>query len=253
MDRNVVVAEGITLEFKLRIERSPTLHRAIVRGPSQRTGGGRHFRALEDISFAVGRGETLGIIGPNGSGKSTLLRVVGGIYKPDTGEMYVSGRVSTLLSLTAGFQAELSGRENISLVGMLLGFGPEDLSVHTDDIIDFADIGRFIDAPVKTYSSGMTARLGFAIASHLDCDVLLVDEILGVGDRSFRGKSKAKISELLSLDRTVLLVSHDLTAILDYSTRVLWLEDGKVAEYGEPEEVVDAYRRKVASRQARKE
>ena len=246
MSRRVLVAEDVGLNFRLRLEREPTLHRAMMRGLRPRRP--RTFSALSHVSFELAAGETLGVIGPNGSGKSTLLRVVGGIYRPDEGRIAVEGRVSTLLSLTAGFQTELSGRENITLVGMLLGFSRQELTQHLDEIIEFAAIGQFIDAPVRTYSSGMTARLGCSIATHLECEILLVDEILGVGDKVFREKSKAKIAELLGMDRTVLLVSHDLTAILEYATQVLWLDQGKVAKIGDPESVVRAYQGHVESR-----
>jgi len=247
MGKRILVAENVGLCFRLRLERKPTLRHTLLRGWKGR-GAPRTFRALDGVSFELARGETLGVIGPNGSGKSTLLRVVAGIYPPDDGRIAVQGRVSTLLSLTAGFQTELSGRENIMLVGMLLGFARGYLAEHIDDIIEFASIGEFIDASVKTYSSGMTARLGFAIATNLDCDILLVDEILGVGDREFRERSKAKIAELLGKERTVLLVSHDLNAILEYSTQVLWLDHGKVVEHGDPERVVKAYQSHTGSR-----
>ncbi len=250
MGKRILVAENVGLSFRLKLERKPTLHRALTRG-LKRTRTPRTFRALDGVSFELSHGETLGVIGPNGSGKSTLLRVVGGIFPPDEGHIAAEGRVSSLLSLTAGFQTELSGRENITLVGMLLGFARGYLSEHTDEIIEFASIGDFIDAPVKTYSSGMVARLGFAIATHLDCDILLVDEILGVGDRDFRARSKTRIAELLSEDRTVLLVSHDLGAILEYSTQVLWLDHGKVVQHGDPEQVVKAYQEHVESRRQR--
>jgi ABC-type polysaccharide/polyol phosphate transport system ATPase subunit len=247
MGKRILVAENVSLSFRLKLERKPTLRRTLMHGVKGRRSP-RTFRALDGVSFELAHGETLGLIGPNGSGKSTLLRVVGGIYPPDGGRITAEGRVSTLLSLTAGFQTELSGRENITLVGMVLGFARGYLAEHVDEIIEFASIGQFIDAPVKTYSSGMAARLGFAIATNLDCDILLVDEILGVGDREFREKSKAKIAELLREERTVLLVSHDLNAILEYSTQVLWLDHGKVVECGEPERVVRAYTDHVESR-----
>jgi len=240
MNSTIIKAEDVGLTFRRKSERRPTLRKALMRG-FRRAGPPREFHALRDISFEVGRGETLGVIGPNGSGKSTLLRVIGGIYRPDEGTILVNGRVSTLLSLTAGFQVELSGRENIALVGMLMGFSRDHVRSHTDDVIEFAGVGSFIDAPVKTYSSGMVARLGFAIAAHLECDVLLVDEILGVGDKNFREKSQAKIRELISEHRTVVLVSHSLDAILEHSTSVLWLEGGYAKAHGDPQTVVDAY------------
>lgn len=246
MSAPVIQANNVGLIFRLKNERRPTLRKAIMRG-FRRGEPARTFHALNNVSFELSHGETLGVIGSNGSGKSTLLRVIGGIYKPDEGEIRVDGRVSTLLSLTAGFQVELSGRENISLVGMLMGFSLDQVRACVDDVIAFAEIGSFIDAPVKTYSSGMVARLGFAIAANLQCDVLLVDEILGVGDRSFREKSQSKIRELISDQRTVLLVSHNLDAILEFASKVIWLQEGEVKAYGNPEDVVEAYRNAPAT------
>jgi ABC-type polysaccharide/polyol phosphate transport system ATPase subunit len=228
----------------MRLEKRPTLKKAVIQG-RRALRSAKEFWALRDVSLELQRGETLGVIGPNGSGKSTLLRTVGGIYKPDQGRIKVNGHVSTLLSLTAGFQSELTGRENIRLVGMFMGFSLREIGDKTEEIIDFAELGAFINAPVKTYSSGMVARLGFAIASYLDCDILLVDEILGVGDQSFRQKSQVKIRELVSEQRTVLLVSHNLEAIREYSTKVLWLDHGSVQAYGEPSEVIEAYKAAV--------
>lgn len=244
MSEIAVHVDSVSLKFRMRLEKRPTLKKAVLQGRrTLRTA--KEFWALRDVGFELGHGETLGVIGPNGSGKSTLLRTVGGIYKPDKGTVEVDGRVSTLLSLTAGFQSELTGRENIRLVGMFMGFSLQEIDDKTEEIIDFAELGPFINAPVKTYSSGMVARLGFAIASYLDCDVLLVDEILGVGDQSFRQKSQAKIRELVGEQRTVLLVSHNLEAIREFSTKVLWLDHGEVRAYGDPSDVIDAYKSSI--------
>lgn len=244
MNNIVIRAESVDLSFRLKLDRKRTLRKELLRSlvRRDRSKGEKDFQALSHVSFELARGETLGIIGANGSGKSTLLRVIAGIYTPDRGTIEVQGRVSTLLSLTAGFQAELTGRENVLLVGMFMGFSERVLQTRLDDIIRFAGLGRFINASVKTYSSGMVARLGFAIAAHLDCDVLLIDEILGVGDKNFRQKSQAKIKELIGQQRTVLLVSHSLDAIMEHSSKVLWLEAGAVKRYGKPAEVVEAYK-----------
>lgn len=240
MGSALIRAENIGVKFRLRLEKRPTLKKFVLQGIRQRSS--KEFWALRNVSFTVHEGETLGIIGLNGSGKSTLLRVIGGIFAPDEGTIVVKGRVSTLLSLTAGFQPELSGRENVYLVGMLMGLSLKEIKEHFTDIVDFAELGSFINAPVKTYSAGMLARLGFAIAAHLECDILLIDEILGVGDQSFRRKSQAKIRELLKANRTVVLVSHSMEAILEFSTKVLWLHKGRVQDYGAPERVVEAYK-----------
>lgn len=241
MNGMAIHVDSISLRFRMRLEKRPTLRKVVLQG-KRTLQSKKEFWALRNVSFRLEHGETLGVIGPNGSGKSTLLRIVGGIYKPDEGRIEVDGRVSTLLSLTAGFQPELTGRENILLVGMFMGFSLGDITDKMDEIINFAELGAFINSPVKTYSSGMVARLGFAVASYLDCDVLLVDEILGVGDQSFRQKSQAKIRELVGEQRTVLLVSHNLEAIREYSTKVLWLDHGSVKGYGEPSEVIEAYK-----------
>ncbi len=240
MSKVAIQAEGVGLKFRLRLEKRPTLKSLVAKGRNPlRTQ--REFWALRGVSFSVAQGETLGIIGANGSGKSTLLRVIGGVYQPDEGWVRTEGRVSTLLSLTAGVQPELSGMENITLIGMLMGVPEERIRASLKDIVEFADIGRFIDAPVKTYSSGMLARLGFAVAAHLECDILLVDEILGVGDKEFRAKSQAKIRELMGRNRTVVLVSHNLAAIEEFSSRCLWLDQGTVRAYGATTEVIEKY------------
>jgi len=240
----VIRAENVGVRFRLRFEKRSTLKKFLfqlfLQGIRPRSEN-REFWALRGISFSVRRGETLGVIGPNGSGKSTLLRVIGGIYLPDEGKVETKGRVSMLLSLTAGVQPELSGRDNILLIGMLMGFPYKHICSHLEEIIEFSELGEFIEAPVKTYSSGMLARLGFAIAAHLECDILLIDEILGVGDEQFRAKSQAKIRELINQERTVILVSHNLKAIRQFSTSCLWLDKGTMRAYGDPDEVIASY------------
>ncbi|MDD3748089.1 MAG: ABC transporter ATP-binding protein [Candidatus Bipolaricaulis anaerobius] len=240
MDEVVIRADGVGLKFRLRLEKRPTLKTLLAKGrnPLQTQ---KEFWALRDVSFVVRKGETLGVIGPNGSGKSTLLRVIGGVYYPDEGRVETKGRVSTLLSLAAGVQSELSGIENIFLIGLMMGVPIARIKTKLDEIVEFADLGPFIKAPVKIYSSGMLARLGFAIVAYLECDILLVDEILGVGDKEFRKKSQAKIRELMGEDRTVVLVSHNLTAIEEFSSHCLWLDKGRVRAYGATSEVVAKY------------
>ena len=240
MPRVMIKAEGLGVYFRLRLEKRPTFKKWVLQGlkPWARKQG---FWALKNVSFEVEEGQTLGVIGPNGSGKTTLLRVIGGIYRPDEGYIETNGRVSTLLSLTAGVQPELSGRENIFLIGMLMGLPYKHIQQHLDEIIEFAELGKFIDAPVKTYSSGMLARLGFSIAAHLDSEILLIDEILGVGDKRFREKSQKKIQELIDEDRTVVLVSHNLEAIKRFANKCLWLDKGNVRKYGDPGTIVEEY------------
>jgi len=250
MEKTVIRAEDVGLRFRLRLERRPTLKSLVAKGknPLKKRG---EFWALRDVSFSVKQGETLGVVGANGSGKSTLLRVIGGVYPPDEGLVSAEGRVSTLLSLTAGVQPELSGMENVSLIGMMMGVPVRSIKSNLDKIVEFADIGRFINAPVKTYSSGMMARLGFAIAAHLECDVLLIDEILGVGDKEFRKKSQEKIRELLGENRTVVLVSHNLEAIREFSSSCLWLDKGEVRALGKPDDVLTAYQQDAPATPAR--
>lgn len=199
------------------------------------------FQALRDISFSVDHGEVFGVIGHNGAGKSTLLRMIGGIYQPTKGKVQVAGSVMSLLSLGAGFQQELSGVDNAILNGLLLGLPKATIESKLDEIIAFAELEEFIEHPVKTYSSGMVARLGFSIACHLQSDILLIDEILGVGDKNFKAKSKAKIKEVIQGGGTVILVSHSLGEVRSFCSRVLWLEKGEQKMLGPAEEVVTAY------------
>jgi len=198
------------------------------------------FWALRHVSFTVERGETVGIIGKNGSGKSTLLRVIAGIYPPDEGKVSVGGEVSTLFSLGTGFNAELSGRDNIYLDGIMIGLTKEQIDGIIDAIIEFAELGDFIDVPVRTYSSGMRSRLGFAIAMHSDKDIVLIDEIMSAGDAAFRQKAEAEMNRIMG-ERTVILVSHAMGTIKRFATRVIWLNRGVVAAMGEPKEVIEQY------------
>ena len=203
----------------------------------QRSG---EFWALRHVGFTVEQGETIGIIGRNGSGKSTLLRVIAGIYPPDEGEVSVEGEVSTLFGLGTGFNAELSGRDNIYLNGIMVGLTKNKIDGIIDGMIEFAEIGDFMDMPVRTYSSGMRARLGFAIAMHSDKDIVLIDEIMSVGDAAFRQKAEAEMNRIMG-ERTVLLVSHSMQTIERFSNKVIWLNKGIVAAMGEPKEVIGQY------------
>lgn len=199
------------------------------------------FWALRNLDFTLEKGEILGVIGNNGAGKSTLLRTIAGVYLPDEGEMIVNGNISPLLSLGTGFKNDLTGRENVFLNGAIMGFTRKEVKENFDQIVEFSELKKFIDQPVKTYSSGMRARLGFSIAVHLRRDIMLVDEILGVGDFRFRKKSQDKLKELISGGRTIVIVSHDLSSIKKYATKALWIERGSQVMYGETTEVVEAY------------
>src|SRR3989440_237922 len=199
------------------------------------------FLALKDVSFTVPRGTTVGVIGRNGSGKSTALKLVAGITKPTSGTVRVDGRISALIELGAGFHPEITGRENVFINGIMLGLSKREVEERFDDIVDFAELRDFIDAPVKTYSSGMYMRLGFAVAIHVDPDVLLVDEVLAVGDESFTHKCLDKFAEFRRRGKTILLVTHSLSLVERFCDEALWLDSGRAAANGDPKRVVDAY------------
>lgn len=213
----------------------------------------RDFFALQDVAFNVRRGETLGIIGRNGSGKSTLLKILAGVLTPSTGEVRTDGRVSALLELGAGFNPELTGMENIYLQGTLMGFSRLEMDERAVKIISFADIGEFIDQPVKHYSSGMFVRLAFACAVHVEPDILIVDEALSVGDIEFQQKSYQEICRLQKAGISILLVSHDLGSIVEFCTHALLLEHGKTVAYGRPGEVVNKFKQLLSTNMIRPE
>jgi ABC-type polysaccharide/polyol phosphate transport system ATPase subunit len=199
------------------------------------------FAAVQDVSFTVPAGRTLGVIGRNGSGKSTLLKLVAGITKPTLGTVRVSGRISALIELGAGFHPEISGRENVFINGIMLGLSKREVSRRFDEIVDFAEMRDFIDAPVKTYSSGMYMRLGFAVAIHVDPDVLLVDEVLAVGDEGFTHKCLDKFSEFKRRGKTILLVTHSLGLVERFCDEAVWLDGGRMKGMGDPKRIVGAY------------
>jgi lipopolysaccharide transport system ATP-binding protein len=204
---------------------------------------GDRFRAIDGMSFEIRRGETVGIVGRNGAGKSTLLKILSRITLPTSGEVRIRGRAASLLEVGTGFHPELTGRENVFLNGAILGMSDSDVRAKLDEIIAFADIGEFIDTPVKRYSSGMYVRLAFAVSAHLDPDILIVDEVLAVGDAAFQKKSLGKIGDVAAHGRTVLLVTHNMTAVQRWCSRALLLVDGRVALDGRAEEVVREYLR----------
>src|SRR5881396_594588 len=199
------------------------------------------FPALQDVSFVVPAGKTYGIIGRNGSGKSTALKLVAGITRPTSGTVNVTGRISALIELGAGFHPEISGRENVFINGIMLGLSKREVARRFDEIVEFAELQDFIDAPVKTYSSGMYMRLGFAVAIHVDPDVLLVDEVLAVGDEGFTHKCLDKFAEFRRRGRTILLVTHSLSLVERFCDEALWLDVGHARTHGDPKRVVDAY------------
>jgi ABC-type polysaccharide/polyol phosphate transport system ATPase subunit len=203
------------------------------------------FQALSDVSFTVPKGSTYGVIGRNGSGKSTALKLVAGITKPTNGTVKVEGRISALIELGAGFHPEISGRENVYINGIMLGLSKRQIQDRFDEIVDFAELREFIDAPVKTYSSGMYMRLGFAVAIHVDPDVLLIDEVLAVGDEGFTHKCLDKFAEFRRSNKTILLVTHSLNLVERFCDEALWLDGGRAMTHGDPKRVVGAYLTKV--------
>lgn len=199
------------------------------------------FKALVDLSFTIQRGETLGVVGSNGCGKSTLLKVLANIYGFDSGTITWHCKQVSLLALSLGFDAELSGRDNAIISGMLLGGRRKDVVEKLDEIIEFSELERFIDKPIKTYSNGMRARLGFSVAVKMNSDLLLIDEVMGVGDGKFRKKAEAAMINKINSDQTVVLVSHSISQVRRLCDRVLWLVDGKVKMIGKPEAVLQEY------------
>ena len=199
------------------------------------------FAAVSDVTFSVPRGRTLGVIGRNGSGKSTLLKLVAGITKPTIGRVHVNGRISALIELGAGFHPEISGRENVFINGIMLGLSKREITSRFDEIVEFAEMQDFIDAPVKTYSSGMYMRLGFAVAINVDPDVLLVDEVLAVGDEGFTHKCLDKFAEFKRRGKTILLVTHSLGLVERFCDEALWMDGGRLQGIGDPKRVVGAY------------
>jgi ABC-2 type transport system ATP-binding protein len=204
--------------------------------------GHDEFWALNDVSFEVKQGEAIGVVGPNGSGKSTMLAILARVLKPTSGTVAVRGRVCPLLELGTGFHPDLSGRENVFLNASLLGLSHKETAARYDSIVDFAEISEFMDAPVKNYSTGMVIRLGFSVAVHVDPDILLIDEVLGVGDEHFQHKSLRRLLDFKQQGKTLFVVSHSLTSILDLSDRALWLDRGRLVKDGNAQEVITQYK-----------
>jgi ABC-type polysaccharide/polyol phosphate transport system ATPase subunit len=233
-----IEVEGVSKRFRLYHERNQSLKAAFMRG---RRAKFDEFWALRDVSLSVPAGKTYGLIGHNGSGKSTLLKCMAGILVPDAGTLQTRGKVSALLELGAGFHPELSGRDNVYLNGSILGMSKKQIDAQFDEIVDFAGLETFIDTPVKNYSSGMYVRLGFSVAINVDPEVLMVDEVLAVGDESFQRKCMDKFKDFRDDGRTVVIVSHALGTMRTMCDEVAWLDHGKVLGIGKPGELVDEY------------
>jgi ABC-type polysaccharide/polyol phosphate transport system ATPase subunit len=239
------------VSYDLRFTRKTTIRNSV--GQMLGRSGTDQFWALRHLDLRVQRGESLAVIGPNGAGKSTLLQVLAGIIRPSEGSVDVLGHVSGLLTLGAGFDKELTGRDNILLGGAFLGLDDAVTRELLPSIIAYAELGEFIDAPLKTYSSGMRARLGFSIATSVDPDILLLDEVLATGDANFRAKSKARVIEIVGAAKAVVLVTHDMNWVTEYSNRAILLERGKMVMEGEPAEVVELHRVHTEEQRARGE
>jgi len=251
-DTDVAIqTSDLGVRYSLRFSRNKSMQRTL----SQLLTGqpAEQFWALRHVGLRVVHGESLAVIGPDGAGKSTLLQVLAGIISPSEGVVDVRGHVSALLTLGAGFDVELTGRENILLAGAFLGLDDGVTRRLLPGIVEFADLGQFIDAPLKTYSAGMRARLGFAIATSVDPDVLLLDEVLATGDATFRAKSKARVLELVEEAKAIVLVTHDMGWVKEYCNRAVLIEAGRVVIEGEPDEVVERHRRNTEEAKRRKE
>ncbi len=248
---HAIRATDLGVSYDLRFTRKTTLRQSI----RQFTGRGeaQQFWALRNLDLRVERGESLAVIGPNGAGKSTLLQVLAGIIRPSEGSVDVRGRVSGLLTLGAGFDRDLSGRDNILLGAAFLGLDDGMTRELLPSIIDYAELGEFIDAPLKTYSSGMRARLGFSIATSVDPDILLLDEVLATGDANFRAKSKARVIEIVGAAKAVVLVTHDMSWVTEYCNRAILIERGRMVMEGDPAAVVELHRANTELARARRD
>jgi len=235
-----ISVQNVSQRFRVIHERPDTVRELFAKFKGKRISY-RDFLAVSDVSFDVRRGEILGIIGRNGSGKSTLLKIIAGVYRPTTGTVVVNGTLAPLIELGAGMHHELTGRENILLNGLLMGYSKETMRERQQKIIEFADIGDFIDAPVKQYSSGMYMRLAFAVATEINPDILVVDEILAVGDFAFQEKCVNRLRAFRAAGKTIILVSHSLSQIEEQCDRVILLEKGKMTIDGSPSEAIKAY------------
>ena len=236
-----VQVEDLWIRYRTTVEKGTTLKQAMREYHKERIKTSRHIEALRGVSFNVPTGGVYGVIGHNGAGKSTLFRTIAGILAPTRGRVTVAGRVTPLMQLGVGFNPELTGRENILLGGLATGLHPEEIMDHYDEVVNFAELGDALDYPMRTYSSGMFARLGFAVASHLDPEILLIDEALSAGDARFKKRCADRLMDLCGRDCTVMIISHGLDLIKVMADRAVWLDAGEVVLEGPGDEVVEAY------------
>jgi len=248
--------ENVTKTFKrqpLKIKRNYTTFRETLLSFEwlKRREKVRYIDAVKDINLMIEKGESVGIIGMNGSGKSTLLKLMGGIQHPTSGKVSIKGRVASLIGLGVGFHPGFTGRENIYINGIILGLSKKEIRRRYDDIVEFSELGDYIDEPIRTYSDGMFMRLGFSIATNVDPDILLVDEILAVGDEYFKHKCEKKIAEFRKLGKSMVIVSHNLETVKRWCDRVVWLDGGVIREVGIPDEVVEYYLKAIAEKEGK--
>lgn len=232
--------DNVSMKFRLSNEKVDSLKDFFVR-KLKKNMRYTNFYALNSVSFKIYRGERIGIIGHNGAGKSTLLKIISGVMKPSEGKVTINGNIAPLLELGAGFDNDFSGAENIYLNGAILGRTQEYLDSKYNKIVEFSELGNFIHTPVKNYSSGMRAKLGFSIATQIDPDILILDEILGVGDQQFKKKSSEKMKEMINSGKTIILVSHSIGQIKTLTDRVIWLEKGRIKKIGDTNTICDLY------------
>ena len=242
IDDNVAIrVTNLSMDFKYSKDKIDSLKEYIIRTIKRDKRKSRKVRVLDNINFEVKRGEKLGILGFNGAGKSTLLKIISGIYEPSEGEVKINGKIAPLLELSAGFDKNYTGRDNIYLNGAFLSMDKKYLDSKIDEIIEYSELGEYIDVPIKNYSKGMKAKLGFSIATLIEPDILIIDEILSVGDIKFRKKSGKKINEMMAEGVTVILVSHSIRQVKRICDRCIWIDDGKLVMEGPAEEVCNAY------------
>lgn len=253
LDDNIAVrVEHVSMEFKITKDKIDTLKEYVIRTIKRNKKDKEKIRILNDISFDVYKGDKLGILGFNGAGKSTLLKILAGIYEPTYGKITINGKVAPLLELSAGFDKNYTGKNNIYLNGAFLSMDKKFLDEKFDEIVEFSELGDFINYPVKNYSSGMRAKLGFSIATLIEPDILIVDEILSVGDIKFRKKSSEKINELMAEGVTVLLVSHSINQIRKICDKCIWIDNGQIIMEGPSDEVCDAYVKNAKGKTSKK-
>lgn len=242
----MIILKNVSMKFNLGVEKDNSLKMIFINLFTPRKKKKKdYFWALKDIDFRINKGDVVGIIGANGAGKSTLLKVVSGVYKPTTGTVEVNGKISPMIELGAGFDPELTARENIYLNGAILGYSKEFLEQKFDDIVEFSELKDFLDVPIKNFSSGMVAKLAFSISTIVDPEVLIVDEILSVGDIKFQEKSKNKMMSMIEGGTTVLYVSHSIKSIEELCSKVIWLDHGQIVKMGDATKICREYYEKL--------